>query len=203
MRPIIALIALAVSAPFTPAKAQLPLTPSQTEGPYYPSPRLKPVENDNDLTRVGSQAPAKGDRLRIGGTVVDPDGKPVAGARVEIWQTDSQGIYMHPGAAGTEKRDPGFQFHGEARTDAAGTFTFLTIEPARYPGRARHIHAKITPPGGKTLTTQFYFKGDADLARDGVARSLGGALADVTLDPKPGAAAGREASVRIVVRRGG
>lgn len=201
MRPVIVALALALAA--APAAADLPLTPSQTEGPYYPSPRMKPVESDNDLTRVGSRPQAKGDLLRIKGTVVDPDGKPIPDARVEIWQTDSSGIYLHPDAANTVKRDMAFQFYGETRTDAAGAFTFLTIEPARYPGRARHIHAKITPPAGKTLTTQFYFKADADLARDGIARSLGGTLANVALEPRPGAVpAEREAEIRVVVKRG-
>ena len=184
-----------------PASAQLAPTPAQTEGPYYPT-RLKPSETDNDLTRIGTGPQAKGDVLLISGTVVDPAGQPVAGARVEIWQTDHQGVYMHPDDPSTKRRDMAFQFYGEAKSDVAGTFTFRTIIPARYPGRAQHIHAKITPPGGPTLTTQLYFAGDPDLGRDGPARSLGRALADVTLAPSPGKAAGTlEATVRIVVQR--
>ena len=100
------------------------------------------------------------------------------------------------------KRDKAFQFYGEARTGADGGFMFRTIIPSRYPGRARHIHAKITPAGGATLTTQFYFAGDPDLGSDGPARSLGAALKDVTLTPTPSGEAGLQAaSVRVVVRR--
>jgi protocatechuate 3,4-dioxygenase beta subunit len=199
MRPHLLAAALAIAV--TPALAQLAPTPPQTEGPYYPS-RVKPAETDNDLTRIGNGQPAKGDVVRIAGTVVDPAGAPIASAKVEIWQTDSQGIYLHPGDPNTARRDPNFQFYGIATTDAAGAFTFRTIAPARYPGRARHIHAKITPPGGATLTTQFYFKGDGDLDRDGIARSLGKALADVTLDPVKAAGADEAtATVRVVIRK--
>ena len=185
----------------SPAVAQLALTPSQTEGPYYPVARLKPVETDSDLTRVGS-ANAKGAVVVVKGIVVDPSGQPIEGARVEIWQTDNQGIYLHPGDSNVGRRDKGFQFYGEAKSDAAGAVTFRTIIPSRYPGRARHIHVKVTPPGGSTLTTQLYFAGDSDLGRDGPARSLGKALADVTLTPKPAADGASEATVRLVVRRG-
>lgn len=199
----IATLALSAALLSSPALAQLALTPAQTEGPYYPSPRLKPVETDADLTRVGTNAPAQGEALDIKGSVVDPAGAAIAGARVEIWQTDRQGIYLHPGDSNHTRRDQGFQFYGETRTAADGAFSFRTIIPARYPGRARHIHVKVTPPGGATLTTQLYFAGDADLRRDGPAASLGKALADVSLTPAKNEATGiAEARVRLVVRRG-
>lgn len=186
----------------TPAAAQLALTPPQTEGPYYPR-RVKPLETDNDLTRVMGTAPAKGEPLVIGGTVVDPTGKPIERARIEIWQTDHQGIYLHPGDANMPKRDRGFQFYGETLSDAAGAFTFKTIIPARYPGRARHIHVKVTPPGGATLTTQLYFAGDRDLQQDGLARGLGKSLDDISLKLQSSAEPGvMEATTRFVVRRG-
>lgn len=184
----------------TPVAAQLPATPAQTEGPYYPS-RQRPVETDNDLTRLSQGPQAKGDIVLIKGTVVDLEGQVIADARVEIWQADHQGIYMHPDDPNTARRDRTFQFYGETRSDASGAFVFRTIIPARYPGRARHIHAKVTPPGGATLTTQFYFEGDRALDGDGVARQLGTRLADVMLAPRPDASSGvLEASVRLVIR---
>jgi protocatechuate 3,4-dioxygenase beta subunit len=180
----------------------LELTPPQSEGQYYP--RTKPTDRDADLTRLGTGPVAKGDVIVVQGRVVDPTGAAIAGARVEIWQTDSQGIYLHPGDRRTEQRDKAFQFYGEATSAADGAFAFRTILPAAYPGRPRHIHAKITPPGGSTLTTQFYFANDADLARDGIARRLGPALANVTLTLTPIADAAdnaRAARVTIVVPR--
>ncbi len=199
-RAVLAATLLAVAASGAHA---LELTPAQTEGPYYP--KQKPTDVDTDLTRLGAGPVAKGDLLDLKGRVLDPSGKAIAGARVEIWQTDHQGIYLHPGDQRTGQRDKTFQFYGETRTAESGAFAFRTIVPALYPGRPRHIHAKITPPGGATLTTQFYFKGDAGLDQDGIARRLGKALESVTLAPKRAgatASAPLEASVEIVVARG-
>jgi protocatechuate 3,4-dioxygenase beta subunit len=179
--------------------AELPLTPAQTEGPYYPT--TKPAETDADLTRIGAGPQAKGEVLELDGKVVDPTGKAIEQARVEIWQTDHQGIYMHPGDGRTERRDRSFQFYGEVRTDAAGAFRFRTILPAPYSGRPRHIHAKITPPDGATLTTQFYFKADRELTRDAIVRRLGTAVERVMLMPEKSAQGIHVAPLTIVVRR--
>jgi protocatechuate 3,4-dioxygenase, beta subunit len=178
------------------------LTPSQTEGPYYP--RKKPSESDADLTRIGTGPQAQGEVLVLNGTVADTDDQPIAGARVEIWQTDHQGIYAHPRDPNTGKRDTTFQFYGETTTTQTGAFAFRTIMPGGYGGRPRHIHAKITPPGGATLTTQLYFKDDADLKGDGIVAGLGKALDYVTLTPTPSAGTGSppHASITIVVKRG-
>ena len=200
MRQILLVIGLIVLG--ASSAAALDLTPSQTEGPYYP--RQKPAETDSDLTRVGAGPVAKGDVMALAGKVVDPTGVAIAGARVEIWQTDHQGIYLHPGDGRVAQRDKNFQSYGETRTGEDGGFNFRTIVPALYPGRSRHIHAKITPPGGTTLTTQFYFKGDASLSGDGIARRLGKALAGVTLDPKRSGDnkdAPLDATVTVVVAR--
>ena len=183
------------------AAAALDLTPAQTEGPYYPV--TKPAETDADLTRIGTGPVAKGRLFVLRGRVVDPDGKAIAGARVEIWQTDDQGIYLHPGDARSSNRDKAFQFFGATLSAADGAFAFRTIEPGLYTGRARHIHAKITPPGSATLTTQFYFKSDESLLRDGIARRLGKALEGVTLEPKQvaGGDGAPEATVTVVMKR--
>ncbi len=83
---------LGASAPL--AASALELTPSQTEGPYYPT--RKPVETDADLTRIGPGPQAQGEVLALRGSIVDPDGKPIPGARIEIWQTDHQGPRSSP-----------------------------------------------------------------------------------------------------------
>lgn len=199
-KPVLALALLMALG--QPALALDP-TPAQTEGPYYP--RRKPVEVDADLTRIGSGPAAKGERLVLNARVVDPAGKPISDARVEIWQVDHQGIYLHPGDPNVRRRDSAFQAYGEARTDADGHVRFTTIRPPAYEGRPAHIHAKITPPGGLTLTTQFYFADDALLARDGIVRRLGRALERVTLRPVPAAGpggSGLSADIQLVVARG-
>lgn len=191
-------VLLALAAPA--AAETLPLTPAQSEGPYYPS-RLRPADLDADLTRIGLGPRAQGEIIALGGRVVDPAGRPIEGARVEIWQTDAQGVYLHPDDPRIGQHDRNFQFFGRARSAADGAFRFLTILPARYPGRPPHIHAKIRPPGGDTLTTQFYFAGD-DLSGDAIARRLGEALDSVTLRLEPAADGVRKAELRIVLPRG-
>ena len=121
-----ALALLLLAAPVWSAAA-LELTPAQTEGPFYP--RRKPADTDADLTRIGSGAVAKGEVLVLDVRVVDPYGKPIEGARVEIWQVDHQGIYLHPDDPNHRRRDPLFQGYGEARSDAEGGVRFTTIRP--------------------------------------------------------------------------
>ena len=64
--------------------AVLPPTPAQTAGPFYPL--ALPSDSDNDLIHIaGRDGKAKGTVAYVSGRVLDPDGRPVAGARVEIW----------------------------------------------------------------------------------------------------------------------
>jgi protocatechuate 3,4-dioxygenase, beta subunit len=134
------------------------VTQPQQEGPYYPL--EKPAERDNDLTVVaGAPGPALGDVLEFGGLLLDVNGMPVAGAVIEIWQTDAKGIYLHPGDANTAERDMNFQFYGEAVTDAGGHYEFRTILPGEYEPRPRHIHFKVKLNGQELLTSQLYPEG--------------------------------------------
>lgn len=134
-------------------------TPAQQEGPYYPVD--KPADHDNDLVDFAgaSQVPA-GEILSLAGVVYDANGQRVQGALIEIWQTDSNGIYLHPGDPDTDQRDPNFQFYGEAVTGADGVYSFRTILPGIYEPRPRHIHSKIKLGDKELLTTQFYFSGE-------------------------------------------
>lgn len=191
--------ALALNIGRARAQTSLRPTPEQTEGPFFPL--TKPSDTDWDLTRIGAGAIAKGDVFILEGRIVDPAGAAVSGARVEIWQTDHQGVYLHPGDARFAQRDRAFQGYGAVGSGEDGTFRFRTIEPARYPGRARHIHARISASGLRPLTTQFYFAGDPDVQRDGIARRLGPALAAVTLAPAERAGLGPIADITIVLRR--
>ena len=83
--------ALAAHATLSPAAAALLPTPRQTAGPFYPL--TLPLDADNDLVRVAGRAErASGTVLHLGGRVLDPDGRPVPGARIEIWQCDAFGV---------------------------------------------------------------------------------------------------------------
>jgi protocatechuate 3,4-dioxygenase beta subunit len=153
-----------------PAAAALPWTPGQTEGPFYPL--ELPLDSDNDLVRVeGRPERASGTILHLGGRVLDPDGRPVRGARVEIWQCDAFGVYHHPGDRGGPA-DPDFQGFGATEVTDDGAYRFRTIEPVPYPGRTPHIHFKIAGPGFEPLTTQMYVAGHPQNERDFLYRRL-------------------------------
>ncbi|MEK9723140.1 MAG: protocatechuate 3,4-dioxygenase [Rhodospirillaceae bacterium] len=150
------------------AAAPLAPTPAQTEGPYYPIDR--PADAGWNL--LGGKP--GGTALALSGRVLDTAGRPIAGARVEIWQADHQGIYDHPHATGRARFDPGFRGFGRATADAEGRYWFLTQVPVRYTGRPPHIHAKVFVGGNEALTTQLYIPDHPDNRRDGIFAGLFG-----------------------------
>lgn len=146
-------------------------TPPQTRGPFYP--RSFPDDMDADLVRVrGAAAQAMGQVAHLRGHVRTLSGDPVAGAVVEIWQCDAQGIYRHPRAPRTEAFDGNFQGYGRVATDARGAYAFRTLRPAPYPGRTPHIHVQVTPREGRALVTQFYVAGEPLNAGDGILNAI-------------------------------
>jgi protocatechuate 3,4-dioxygenase beta subunit len=147
------------------------LTPPQAVGPFYP--RERPAETDNDLVSVrGAAGPAHGELTVLSGVVSDAQGRPVANARVEIWQCNAFGRYHHPGDTSSAPLDPGFQGYGESITDAAGAYRFRTIKPVPYPGRTPHIHVRVTARGFAGLATQVYVAGEPQNERDGLLQSV-------------------------------
>lgn len=154
---------------------ELARTPSFTEGPFYPYGKL-PLDKDNDLVIVGKNTtPAVGTIAHVSGRILSATGEPLKNAVIEIWQVDGNGVYLAQGSTGSE--DKNFQGYGKFETGKDGAYRFRTIKPVVYPGRTPHIHVKVTVKGKPTLTTQFFVKGEASNARDGVYRSAGSAKA--------------------------
>lgn len=169
-RALVGAAGLALLTPAATATAVLKLTPRQTEGPFYPV--EFPVDSDADLVQVeGMSRPATGIVVHLYGSVVDINGNPISGAKVEIWQCDAYGAYKHTRDRG-DRSEPEFQGYGVTGTSESGEFRFRTIRPVRYTGRTPHIHAKITPPESRTLTTQFFVEGEPGNATDFLYRRI-------------------------------
>lgn len=124
------------------------VTPAQNEGPYF-SPN-SPFRQD--FTEDGTG----GDRLVIGGSVLDAACQPVPKAMIELWHADADGTYDNEG----------YRYRGHTLSDDQGRWWFSTIVPGLYPGRTRHYHLKVQRPGGETLTTQLYFPDEEQNKQD-------------------------------------
>jgi protocatechuate 3,4-dioxygenase beta subunit len=150
---------------------ELTRTPRQTEGPFYPD--KLPLDTDNDLIIVNNAlTPAVGEVTHLGGRILDAHGEPIRNALVEIWQVDSNAIYLHSRGGNQQKRDSNFQGFGRFMTGSSGEYYFRTIKPVTYPGRCPHIHMAVKIKGRDAFTTQCYVKGDPHNERDGVYRGI-------------------------------
>jgi protocatechuate 3,4-dioxygenase beta subunit len=144
------------------AEVPLPATPAchdgddatlpQTEGPYFKPPSPERIE----LYEEGMA----GQPIELVGLVLSRACKPLAGALLDFWQADAKGQYDNSG----------FHLRGHQFTDAEGRYRLRSIVPGIYPGRTRHIHVKVQPAGGRVLTTQLYFPGEAKNRSDGLFR---------------------------------
>lgn len=130
-------------------------TPQLTLGPFYPV--VRPLDDDADLTAVrGELGVAKGTIIDIAGRVLTEGGRPVARAKLDLWQANSFGRYDHPADPANAPLDPAFQGATVLRTDADGRYRFRTILPGPYGSRARHIHFDVTGHRRRLMTQMFF-----------------------------------------------
>jgi len=132
------------------------LTCTAMLGPCY----FSPVLDRRDITEAS--AGKIGLPTRLAFRVVDVSTcEPVAGATVDIWHTDNNGVYSAPIGQICNSTDPSAQQmrfgRGVQATDANGWAYFDTFFPGWYPGRVTHIHATIRVGTTAMATTQFYF----------------------------------------------
>ncbi len=168
----------------------LPETATETTvlGPFYLSgPPEMPL--GSDISTRG-----KGEPMIVEGTVRDPAGQPIAGAWVDTWQADAEGVYdVQRAIGGAAELDLRARF----RTDAEGRFWFRSIAPCYYPvpddgpvgemlkaqgrhaNRPAHVHFMIGAPGYETLITHLFIADspyiDSDVVfgvKDSLIRSL-------------------------------
>ena len=152
-------------------------------GPFW---RLDSPRTENGGTIVRSPTP--GPALFVKAWFRDVEGRPVADAEVDVWQSSPEGFY--------ENQDPGqadMNLRGKFTTDADGHVAFRSVKPAGYPipvdgpvgdllraqgrhnMRPAHLHFLASKEGFKTLISQVYVNDDPYLDTDvqfGVTRHL-------------------------------
>ncbi|WP_233153260.1 intradiol ring-cleavage dioxygenase [Kineosporia sp. R_H_3] len=136
---------------------------------------------------------AKGVPCHVSGRVLGTDGAPLAGAWLEVWQSDEDGFYDVQYAGDVTAA------RGRLQADDEGRFAFWSVRPAAYPipddgpvgdllkaagrgpMRPAHIHFMVSAPGHRTLVTHIFAAGDEYLTNDavfGVKESLVADFAD-------------------------
>jgi protocatechuate 3,4-dioxygenase beta subunit len=124
----------------------------------------------------------KGEPCLVTGQVTGPDGEPLPGALVDVWQANDDGFYdvQQPGV------QPERNLRGLFTADADGRFWFRTIVPRyypipadgpvgellaatrRHPNRPAHVHFLVTAPGHRPVTTHLFVAGDPYIDSDAV-----------------------------------
>jgi catechol 1,2-dioxygenase len=124
----------------------------------------------------------KGESCLFEGRVVDLQGNPIAGARVDVWSDNADGFY--------DVQQPGIQPQHNNRgvfiTGADGRYSFVGIKPVsypipddgpvgqmlghlgRHPYRPAHMHYLVTADGFERLVTHTFVGGDKYLESDAV-----------------------------------
>jgi protocatechuate 3,4-dioxygenase beta subunit len=161
---------------------------------------MRSADVDNDLVKIiGAVREAGGEVFMLKGRLTDKDGTPLAGYRIEIWQCDMNGKYLHSGDRQSIAFDAGFQGFGHDITGPDGSYSFRTIKPVTYPGRTPHIHVKVFDDSRERLTTQFYIDGHPANGRDRIFNRLSDAEAKAVSMVFTPSADGEQATVDVIL----
>ena len=124
----------------------------------------------------------KGTPCFVSGRITDEQGNPIAGARVDVWQTNDDGFYdvQQPG------EQPDMNMRGLFTTADDGSYHYQTVKPlpysiptdgpvgkmlgamGRHGMRPAHIHYIVEAPGYETLVTHIFVNDDPYLESDSV-----------------------------------
>jgi len=142
-------------------------------GPFFieGAPRLA---NGADIS---GEAP--GEPLYVKGAVLATNGRPISGAGIAVWQSDTEGYY-------DVQRSERLNLRAAFRADIMGEFAFWSILPkyypiptdgpvgemlratGRHPYRPAHVHFMISAVGYEPLITHVFVSGDQYLDSDAV-----------------------------------
>lgn len=124
----------------------------------------------------------KGETCLFEGRVLDLDGNPITGARVDVWSDNAEGYYdvQQPGI------QPKWNNRGIFVTGPDGRYAFRGIKPVsypipddgpvgallaslgRHPYRPAHMHFLVTAPGHQRIVTHTFVGDDTYLRDDAV-----------------------------------
>jgi hydroxyquinol 1,2-dioxygenase len=181
------------------AKGATEATEATVEGPFY-WPGAPDMPLGADIAEGISGEPAF-----YMGRVTDLDGKPLAGALLDVWSGDGDGKYD------VQLSDtPTMRARGRFRTDAEGRYWFWSIRPTYYPipddgpvgvmmratarsiNRPGHIHMQVSAPGHVMLTTHVFVGGSPFINEDAVFGKRDSLVVDFDAHPPGKAVDGRE-----------
>jgi hydroxyquinol 1,2-dioxygenase len=152
-------------------------TDSALLGPFYVESR--PTANNGDDISNG----VAGTPMFVTGRVVNENGEPIRGARVDTWHSDGEGFYD---VQQTEKLHDELAMRALLTTDDKGEFWYRSITPRYYPVptdgpcgeimraanrsvmRPQHVHFWFHADGYHSLITQLFLKDDPYIGRDAV-----------------------------------
>ncbi|HCQ7753093.1 catechol 1,2-dioxygenase [Citrobacter sp. 50677481] len=161
-------------------------TPRTIEGPLYVA--NAPLADGHDRMDDGLD---DGEVMWLYGEVKDVQGRPVAGAIVDIWHANTLGNYSFFDSSQSE-----YNLRRRIRTDAEGRYSVRSILPSgygcppdgptqallvrlgRHGNRPAHIHFFVSAPGFKHLTSQINLNGDRYLWDDFAFATRDGLIAD-------------------------
>lgn len=176
-------------------------TPRTIEGPLYVA--GAPIAEGQVRMDDGSED-GVATVMFLEGQVVDVDGKPIAGATVDLWHANTQGNYSY-----FDKSQSDYNLRRRIITDAEGRYRARSIVPSgygcspdgptqecldllgRHGQRPAHIHFFISAPGHRHLTTQINLSGDKYLWDDFAYATRDGLVGEIRFNEDAEAARAR------------
>jgi protocatechuate 3,4-dioxygenase, alpha subunit len=180
----------------------LPITPSQTIGPFHAI--GLPWPDGPFVVPEGTPG-----AITISGRVTDGADQPLTDALVETWQADPGGRFNHAGdpRGAVASRTPGFRGFGRCATDGDGRYRIVTVRPGPLPTpdggmEAPHVDVSVFARGLlDRVVTRIYFADEAAANdADPVLASIADPARRATLIAGPEPCGGRLGEFRFDIR---